>query len=1182
MLLKKIELQGFKSFANKTQLEIDRGVTAIVGPNGSGKSNIIDAIKWVLGEQSVKSLRGSKMEDVIFSGSSDSRQKNYAQVTLTLDNKQKLLDIEYSEVNISRRYFRDGQSQYFINKTECRLKDIHELFMDTGLGKEAYSVIGQGQVDEILTSRPEERRIIFEEASGIVKYKSKKLQSIQKLEQTQQNLQRVEDIIIEVESEIPTIKEQAFKAEKYKSLKEKLKNTEVGIILHRLDELDISYKGTTGKIESLSQRLQEKESELDALFEQLQKDENYLKKLEQSSKSVIEAQLDNKGKMDNIKYKLEYLREKVEDLRSKIEEKKFQNEKIKSEITNFKIAKNKSIEEKKENEKLLQDYSIKIEDFKEKTSSLNVKLANKKQDLEHKKESLIKLLNDLATDKNDIKNIDSYINRLESDYTRKKNELKEYENKLKDSLSRYDLINQKKELTWKKYRELDEQYSNLYTKYNEIEKKKEKKQNIVTEAEKKLNVLQTQLQGIKQLENNYSGYNMGPKEILKKFSTNKDIYGAVAQIFNVEKAYSTAIETVLGGSLQNIVVANAKTAEECIKYLKNNHAGRATFLPLDIVKGKKINYDKQQPGVIGIASELVNCASELDGIKDYLLGRIFVVDNLNNGLLLAKSQGYRYRIVTLDGELINAGGSMSGGRYKGKSTGLLKRNAQIKETMDMLEKQQEFFVEKQKELKVQIEHLNEIEIKLEQVEEQKQTNKLEINELEQQIMLIEQKITSVRENVELLQEEINSLIADKNKYQSRVLQKEESIQAMERNEKQLNEEVKEYQTEIENIEESLGEAQSKQVSQKITIASLKEKLSALKRDLKGIDERILQNENNFDENLADLNKMEEQENKGKAEIENLVNESFKLQERNDALEKEKLIYSGKIQSIKLKIQTKKQQHQDITSTLEKDKESINNLNLKKSRVLMEIEQQTEKLLGEYYLTVNEALKDGYEPFNSRSGQKEVKRLREDIKGMGTVNLGALDEYQRLSHRLDFLQEQKSDLNKSRMDLQKIITEMDKQMAEQFELTFKTINKNFNEVFKKLFGGGQGYLKLSNPNQMLESGVEIFVQPPGKKMQSMSLLSGGEKALTAITLLFSILMTRPSPFCVLDEIEASLDEANVNRFASFLKELSQKSQFLVVTHRQGTMSYADMLYGITMEDSGVSKLISVKFDDEKVG
>ncbi|WP_353892136.1 chromosome segregation protein SMC [Proteinivorax hydrogeniformans] len=1181
MFLKKIELYGFKSFANKTILQIDRGVTAIVGPNGSGKSNVIDAIKWVLGEQSVKSLRGSKMEDVIFSGSTNARQKNYAQVILTLDNTNQRLPLDYSEVNISRRYFRDGQSQYFINNTECRLKDIHELFMDTGLGKEAYSIIGQGQVDQILNSRPEERRIIFEEASGIVKYKSKKLDSIKKLEQTQQNLQRVEDIIIEIEESLPKIKEQATQASQYKSLKDKLKQNEVGIVLYKLDELEKTYENTEKQLESHKEKLAHEQDEVEAISNLLDKDKSYLEQLEKSTQNVVQLHLDTKSQVENLKYKLEYLKEKVKDLREKTDEKKFLNKKIKSEISNLKEQSAKLLENKNEYEVALKKHTEEIEDFNRQTTQLSEQIVRTKNDLENKKNNLITLLNDLATAKNDVKNIDGYIQRLNSDVERKEKELEDHKSKQQEVFSKHSMIVEKKDIANKRHREILEDYKKRVEQYKSAEYNKEIQQEQVAEISKKLNALESQLQGLKHLENNFAGYNLGPKEVLKKFSEDPQVFGAVAQIFDVDKKYSLAIETVLGASLQNVVVGDEKAAKKCIDYLKANKAGRATFLPLDIIKGKKVKpIDKK--GVIGIASDLVSCPEKLEGIKDFLLGRIFVVENLDSGLHLAKSQGYRYRIVTLDGELINAGGSMSGGRYKSKNAGLLNRNSQMKETSELIITQQKKYDQNMQSLKKQVNELDILKNELEQLKDQEQLQKVEINELDQQKMLLEQKASSVQENIDLLLNETKSLNIDVEKYSSNLSEKKLDIEKMNSNEIKLNEEVKELQTKLSTLEENLGEVQSRQVSQKITIASLKEKISATSREIKRTEERVEENEKSYKLNQDSLKEMEKEILDGSTQIDSLTEESFNLQQKIGEIEKQKLIFDGKIQSIKLKIQSKNQHLTEASNNLDKFKDAINSLNLKKSRVLMEIEQHTEKLLGEYYLTVKEAIDHGFEPVSSRSGQREVNRLREDIKGMGDVNLGAIEEYERLTKKLEFLKKQKNDLSKSRLDLQKIIVEMDKQMAVQFEETFNKINDFFNEIFKKLFGGGQGYLKLSEPNQILESGVEIFVQPPGKKMQSMSLLSGGEKALTAITLLFSILMTRPSPFCVLDEIEASLDEANVNRFASFLKELSNKSQFLVVTHRQGTMSYADMLYGVTMEDSGVSKLISVKFDDEKVG
>lgn len=1179
MYLKKIELNGFKSFANKTEFPINKGITAIVGPNGSGKSNIIDGIKWVLGEQSAKSLRGLKMEDIIFAGAEGKKQKNYAEVTLIFDNGEGKLNLDYSEVSITRRIFRDGESEYYINKSICRLRDIHELFMDTGIGKEAYSIISQGQVEEILTSRPEERRIIFEEAAGIVKYKNKKKESLKKLGETEQNLLRVDDILFQLEEDLPIVQQEASKALNYKQIKDKLKALEVSLILEKIHELNKEYSDTDKSIDDNKQLQLEvdrsitlncgEKNELVAKQKELEKEHNLLR----------DRQLEGIKTLEEVKYSLQLNKQKIAEAKNRIESLNFEN----IELENY--VKTKAFEKTAIENKILknqQDIEIKKRELSEQekiSNEIQKELEIIKAKLESSKDGIISVIGNIATIKNEIKNLENNQTRLEGDCHRKQREFENLKQKAAAINNRLDLLIGLGEKLSKDYEELDIVRTGLEQEREAIRQGLAKlKENIIF-RNNRVNELNSKINGLTNLEQSFAGYNLGPKEVLKKFKDNPKLEGSVAQIIDVPSQLTLAIEVALGSGLQNLVVSDENFASDIVGYLRDNRLGRATFLPLNIVKGTPLEIVDSE--IVGIASKLISYSLKYKGIIEFLLGKIVIVENLETGHKIAKKYGYKYRIVTLDGDIINSGGSITGGRYNNKSSGLLQRSLEIEEMtkernneLKLLNNlRQELEIVTLKESKIK-ERLDKVLIQLVDIKDQKSNSNQQTLLAKQELKSVEDHITLVGQEKKLFQNELVDL-QEKLKHSQKVHDKKLKEQQI------ISVLINSLNNELTEKSDSFDSIKSTAVSKRITIASLEQELQSIQKHLLMIVEETNRTKKRLNSNIESITVALEDRNRLENEVEAYIEKLLELEENQLNLSNKQ----AKNDEFKKEIDEKLEAHLEKIRDLEHSKEllvsKINALNLRKSRILMELDASTEKLLSDYFLTVGEARQLELPSVIEREAIKEINILREDLKGLGEVNIGAIEEHKKITNKISFLKEQKSDLNKARLDLRKIILEMDRQMASQFEESFENIKVFFNEVFQKLFNGGRGYLRLTNPDNMLESGVEIFVQPPGKKLQSMTLLSGGEKALTAIALLFAILKTRPSPFCVLDEIEASLDEANVDRFGAFLKEMSKESQFIVVTHRKGTMESADILYGVTMEENGISKQISVNLD-KKVG
>ncbi len=1180
MYLKRLELQGFKSFADKTVLELMPGLTTVIGPNGSGKSNISDAIRWVLGEQSMKSLRGTKSEDIIFAGTQNRKSLGFAEASLVFDNSDEKLPIEYSEVTVTRKIYRSGESGYYINKTPCRLKDILELFMDTGIGKDGYSIIGQGKIDDILSNKSEDRRHIFEEAAGIVKYRARKEESEKKLEHTKLNLLRVDDIVTEIEGSIGPLKEQSEKAKKYLDYRENLKNIEVGLFLHNIEE----NKNNLSKIEEDEKILKE----------------NYEDELTKQNKFQIQKD-DLKSDIDNITNQIEEMQKlgfestnKIEKINSDI---KVNEERISNNEINYKRfeedineTKNK-IEELKEEQKTKENkkenlyknkekFEAELKQKQEELEKISGKLSEKEIEIEEKKKK-VEANVDL---KYENQNVISTQNATFEEVEKREKTLK---NEVQTTISELDSSRITKGEIEKEFSEIESKRNKAQEKLNNINEKRAESTQKIKEYEDEINRISynirmkdSRLKFLQETEKEKEGYTKSVKNLLLDCDKNKElskgVCGVLANIVSTEKEYETAIEMCLGGSLQNIVTETESEAKKLVEHLRKNNMGRASFLPITSVKGRKIDkYDsKHINGIIGVASDLVKYEKKYEGIILSLLGRTIIVDNMDNGVELAKKNRYSFRIVTLKGDVINPSGSITGGSVMQKTVNILGRSREIEsiqKEINVLNKKLEN-IQKEKE-----NYLSDIEDVLEEASSLEQN----MQEIDITYATEKQKMVSIEENVERLEnrldrlkQEQESIINKKQELNSIKEEAKEQIEKLSKENEELNNVIEEFANLNKDNQKYIDDLNFDITNLKISVSSFEESEMSIKEMTERIGEDIKNNEEsirNKQEQLSNIKNDNEQLMNNINELKNKITQ-IKEDVENSGNKVEKL-KEERIKSNE-KLEKTEKEIESLFKTIEGLKEQLVKIDVKKTKTAQDIEDIINKMWEEYELTPNSC--ENYEkPVNVAQTQKRVKEIREKIKKLGSINVDSIEEYKQLKERYDFMCEQRLDLEDAIAKLKKIINEMTQVMKEQFSEKFKIINKNFNEVFKELFGGGKAELILTDEQNILECGIEIQAQPTGKKLQNMSLLSGGERALTAIALLFAILKINPSPFCVLDEIEAALDDVNVFRYADYLKKFTKETQFLVITHRKGTMEAADTVYGVTMEENGISKLLSMK-------
>ena len=1178
MRLKSLEVQGFKTFPDKTKLTFEQGITSVVGPNGSGKSNISDAIRWVLGEQSPKSLRCSKMEDVVFNGTDKRKRQGYAEVTLNIDNSDRVLDFNGDEVAVTRRYYRSGESEYLINKAAVRLKDINELFMDTGLGRDGYSMIGQGKIDSIVASKSEERREIFEEAAGISRYRYRKIEAERKLKNTEDNLLRLRDIVTELEERVGPLKKQSEKAHQFLEYSEEKKGLEIALWLLTLDRSQDNLKQQDEKISIAKSQYDDAEKALADI--QTETEEIYSKngvfasKIEEIRTSISEIDakiaekyslvsvaqndiLHNNENIDRIKNEISQADQNADELEKTISEKEARIAVLDAEIIE-KQRKYSDISEKLNTVNL--DSSKSGDTLQELTAELSV-LTSQSADAR---------VIDMTSESN-ISELSSRIESIKESNQEKTSQIEdlseildEYNNKIKDT---------KEEIT---------SLQNLIEGLNIKLSSKEKKRNDYKAESEKLSLdvreHQRKISFLENLERNLEGFSKSVKIVVNasKNGKLKGICGPVSRVISVPKEYGVAIETALGAAMQNIVVDTDEDAKQAIRFLKSTDGGRATFLPLNTIKPRKLNENGLDDcyGFVGIASQLCSCDEKYNNILSSLLEKIVIAEDLNSATAIAKKYSYRFKIVTLDGQVVNAGGSLTGGSLN-RNTGLLSRATEIEQlknaTADLIKKSensQQLYEQITREYasieaellgaRADLSNKQQDEVRL---DAEKRACETELNNSKTFVENSQNEIKDCLDRIEILKSSAKQAKERLAELGIKIANAEEKVNAITGNRAELTKKREEFTSLLQNIRLEIVTAQkdidalnseivfakntgtdneekktvlNKQISEfQAVIETTKENISALENEIVKLNE----NKTSLNKQIDDINTQKDMLEKRSVEIRTF--------ERDKSAERE---ISGRelarLEERKINIQ---KQYDDIIS----------------------------KLWEEYELTKREAEEIAIEIEDAPVAQKRLNELKQKIKGLGNVNVSAIEEYKEVSERYEFMSVQVNDVEKSKKEIEHLINDLTKQMKEVFVESFDQINKNFTYTFKELFGGGTASLSLSDPENILTSGIDILVHPPGKIVVHLDALSGGEKALVAIALYFAIMKVRPAPFCVMDEIEAALDDVNVSRFASYLRRLTENTQFILITHRRGTMEEADVLYGVTMQDDGISKLLELR-------
>lgn len=1177
MYLKSIEVQGFKSFANKIVFDFHNGITGIVGPNGSGKSNVADAVRWVLGEQSAKQLRGAKMEDVIFAGTQNRKPVGFAYVAITLDNSDHALPVEYDEVTVSRRVYRSGESEYKINGHSCRLRDVTEMFYDTGIGKEGYSIIGQGQIDKILSGKPDERRELFDEAAGIVKFKRRKSAAIKKLENERSNLVRVNDILSELEKQVGPLKQQSEKAKEYLNYKTDLKKYDVNAFLLETDRIRKETAELNDRLKIVDDDLEDSKSEYDNTKSEYEAAENQLNdinaQIDENSQTVSALELENQ----KLQGEINVFTEQIKTFNAN---KQLHSERL-LDIEKDKQNKNNSVKELREQyndlNTELSEYNDKLAAINDTAKALNAEIEGISGQIDNRQNSIYDNLTEQSTIKAENQKFVTMLEQLEI----KKSELTSHIIKGKsDESAQKQVI---KSLT----AELDNAVGKLEDINNSIEESNTSVTQLKAEIAEKNSELdkltqnyhreKSRLESLINITERYDGYGNSIKKIMELKDSNPGILGVIADIVKVEKQYETAIETALGGTIQNIVTDKEATAKELIGYLKQNKLGRATFLPLNAIHARNTLENEaciNEKGVIGVASNLVRVSFEYEGLAKYLLGRILVVDNIDNALLIAKKYKYTLRIVTLEGEQLNPGGSMTGGAFR-NSSNLLGRRREIEELKQSVSNTNKQITQEKAavaDLRNQVakyrEALDSYNKLLRETHIRKNT--IDVN-LKQADLKLSEIIASYGDDIK-----------EQASIDSEILKISESRNQVSGNLNLLDNQNEAARKEIENLGKTLETKKSEEAAVALKIENLKISHSSIEQKASFINEnieRLCKELDNLEEEKTSIQEKigetKELVSAKQADIE-LVKNSIEESERKITAIGEKLedlrAAKEKVNASHKEFFKKREELNEKIILLEKDSMRLHN---QYDRLEESYDSLVDYMWNEYELTYSYALELKSDELNNINDiRKQINILKAAIKKLGDVNVNAIEEYKSVSERYEFMKTQHDDMIEAEESLMKVIEELDEGMRAQFTAKFEEIKVEFDKVFKELFGGGRGTIELVEGEDILEAGILIISQPPGKKLQNMMQLSGGEKALTAISLLFAIQNLKPSPFCLLDEIEAALDGSNVVRFAEYLHKLTKNTQFIVITHRRGTMNCADRLYGITMQEKGISALVSV--------
>ena len=1184
MYLKSIEIQGFKSFANKLVFEFHNGITGIVGPNGSGKSNVADAVRWVLGEQRIRQLRGASMQDVIFSGTELRKPQGFAYVAITLDNSDHQLSIDYDEVTVSRRLYRSGESEYMINGSACRLKDINELFYDTGIGKEGYSIIGQGQIDKILSGKPEERRELFDEAAGIVKYKRRKAIAQKKLEDEKASLVRVSDILSELEKQVGPLERQSKAAREYLQLKEELKICDANQFLLDTEHIQGQLAETGKKKTLLEGDLEESRKKSETVRQEYDQLETAIRQLE----GAIEQE---RNRLNQVSMEKNTLEGRISVLKEQIHTEEMNEEHLKNRrevISQDLTAKEEQLVSYEKERTHLESQNTegleRLEEAKKEVQNQEEEIRELEALIDASKAEIIRCLNEkaeLAARQQRYEAMLEQVNLRRSEVSQKllrfKSDESVQEERISQENERLSLV--KKELEEKQFAAQEAEDA-----MTEADKEVRRLNRRLNDTQQEYHMAHTRLESLRNLAERYDGYGNSIRRVMEVRDRIHGIHGVVADLIATRQSYETAIETALGGSIQNIVTDSETTAKQLIEYLKKNKYGRATFLPLTSI-GNGQAFPKpealKEKGVIGLASDLVETKEEYQGLVRYLLGRVVVASDIDAAIALAKKYRYSLRIVTLEGELLSPGGSMTGGAFK-NSSNLLGRRREIEE----LEQACSLHL---KQAEIMQTELSLAEAMVQEKKDETQTLKAAAQKLALEENTLRVTISRLEEKKDEIAESSLDLVREHGQLEIQVREISESRQNLSENTKKLESQSSEAEKRVGETSKLLENARIRRDGSseilsglQLSQASLSQKLDFIREhqqrirmECKKLKEEFAALESGSGDSKEAVAKKEEEIRQIYAQIENSVHQtaayesaiSHKTIQKEDTARKQRELFSVR---------------EEISARITELDKDMFRLQSQEEKLSERLEAGVSYLWSEYEMTAAEAQTLKKDTFVSLPGlQRQIEELKARIRGLGSINVNAIEDYREVSERYNFMKNQHEDLVAAQAELEKIILELDTGMRRQFKEKFSEIRAEFDRVFKELFGGGRGTLELMEEEDILEAGIQIIAQPPGKKLQNMMQLSGGEKALTAISLLFAIQNLKPSPFCLLDEIEAALDDSNVDRFAGYLHKLTKNTQFIVITHRRGTMMSADRLYGITMQEKGVSALVSVKLIEDSL-
>ncbi|MEQ7188137.1 chromosome segregation protein SMC [Enterococcus hirae] len=1181
MYLKRIEIAGFKSFADKTVIDFENSVTAVVGPNGSGKSNITEAIRWVLGEQSAKSLRGGKMPDIIFAGSDSRKPLNVAEVTVLLDNTDHYLPLDYQEISVTRRYRRTGESDFFINKQPCRLKDIQELFLDSGLGKESFSIISQGKVEAIFSSKPEDRRGIFEEAAGVLKYKQRKKKAEQKLFETEDNLSRVQDIIYELQEQLTPLAEQSEIAKKFLQLKEELTQTDIALMITEInvakkewEEKQTQLTQFNQELTKLATHIQSQEAMLSEKRKQNAKKDRQIEKGQQSLLALSERLKQAEGQKDVLIERTKHTQKSTQEYQASLAE-------AQKKVAHFEELQEKLTKETTEKETEIQE--------------AQQQLMKTQQELEKYQKSTKELLSELRDQYVDLMqeqaNVGNELKYLERQYLQETSKSKQTLAKQSEvEASVLALSSQKQELS-EKQANLQQALVKNQHELEEVQTKGKTVQTKLTNEQPKMYQLMNQVQQLKarqkslqEIQENYFGFYQGVRLVLQHKQQLSGIVGAVAELIDVPSSFTLAIETALGGAAQHVIVENEHDARQAITYLKKQRGGRATFLPLTTIKPRQLpahvfSQAATVDGFLGIASEQVTFPAEIQTVVHNLLGTILLAKDLTSANAIAQTIRYQYRVVSLEGDVMNAGGSMTGGANKrGNQGSLFSQNQELKQLTAEYEQADQQLQNQEKivqELQTKVADLSQ---KQEKLRTQNEQLRFEEQEITNQLQNITNDLARFEKEKQLSNFETRELQQFIETYQKQQAELTARQKEIEQQRQQIDEEIKSLNQESDQMEEKRSQVQARKAQEQADLAVLKEQFNHLQIQLRGArvqKNEALERQTSLEQQLAtltaDFSDHEITEESLASQITELAQQREELQAELVAVKEQRERTQKEIDQLETVLAEKNQQQKQQLTEQSK-------LEVQKDRAEMLLDHQLSYLQTEYQISFEKAVTD-YQPTSDIvSSRTKVAVLKEQIADLGPVNIRSIEQFEQVNERHTFLATQRDDLLSAKNQLFETMEEMDAEVRARFKEVFEAIRQEFKVVFPNMFGGGRAELVLTDPSDLLKTGIEIEVQPPGKKLQSLSLLSGGERALTAIALLFSIIRVCPVPFCILDEVEAALDEANVKRFGRYLSDFQEDTQFIVVTHRKGTMVAADVLYGVTMQESGVSKIVSVRMED----